>query len=158
MRINLVSVEDSLMTVGLRKLISYTKSFHSDLGSYFIPLKRNRSIWRMLTGDFGDVSGLNDSNPEEIRRVAQTLAKSDIVGFSCMTGYADLAKAIMRDIKTLNPNAYIIWGGIHPIIHPEDAIQHADAICNGEGEYPLEEFITAWKEGKDFTKNPKLLV
>ena len=108
MRINLVSVEDSLMTVGLRKLISYTKSLHSDLGSYFIPLKRNRSIWRMATGDFGDVSGLSDSNPEEIRRVAETLSKADIVGFSCMTGYADLAKSIMRDIKNLNPNQPII--------------------------------------------------
>lgn len=29
----------------------------------------------------------------------------------------------------------MIWGGIHPIIYPEDAISaDVDAICSGEGE------------------------
>jgi radical SAM superfamily enzyme YgiQ (UPF0313 family) len=46
----------------------------------------------------------------------------------------------------------MIWGGIHPIIHPEDAITaEVDAICTGEGEFAFEEFFEAWTSGRDYT-------
>ena len=54
-----------------------------------------------------------------------------MVAFSSMTGYAKLTAAIIAEIRDINPRAYIVWGGIHPIIVPEDAILHADAICTG---------------------------
>ena len=43
-------------------------------------------------------------------------------------------------------------GGIHPIIVPEDAIQHADAICTGEGEFAFAEFFDAFKNGRDYLR------
>jgi radical SAM superfamily enzyme YgiQ (UPF0313 family) len=48
---------------------------------------------------------------------------------------------IIATIRELNSKAYIVWGGIHPIIHPEDAIKHADAICTGEGEFAFKNFL-----------------
>ena len=45
-----------------------------------------------------------------------------------------------------------MWGGIHPIIHSEDAIQaDVDAICTGEGEFAFEEFLSLYRDGRDFT-------
>jgi radical SAM superfamily enzyme YgiQ (UPF0313 family) len=47
---------------------------------------------------------------------------------------------------------YQIWGGIHPIIHPEDAIlADVDAICTGEGEFAFTELYEAMREDRDYT-------
>src|SRR5439155_27367163 len=72
-------------------------------------------------------------------------------GFSSMSGYADLTRALLREVRRLNPKAYLMWGGIHPIMAPEDAIKDADGICVGEGEFAFERFFAAFKDGKDFT-------
>lgn len=76
---------------------------------------------------------------EQIDEVAHGLTDADLVGFSSMTGYAELTRSIVARLRALRPDAYIIWGGIHPIIHPEDAITaDVDAICTGEGELAFE--------------------
>jgi len=59
-------------------------------------------------------------------------------------------------VRELSPDTYQIWGGIHPIIQPEDAIlADVDAICVGEGEFAFEELLACLKEGRDptHTKN-----
>jgi radical SAM superfamily enzyme YgiQ (UPF0313 family) len=45
---------------------------------------------------------------------------------------------------------YIIWGGIHAIINPEDAITaEVDAICTGEGEFAFHELFESLQGGRD---------
>ena len=61
---------------------------------------------------------------------------------------------IIASIRKLNSKAYIVWGGIHPIIHPEDAIKHADAVCTGEGEFAFKNFLELFRSGKDYTTAP----
>ena len=67
-----------------------------------------------------------------------------------MTPFADLTKKIVQYTREINPNTYMVWGGIHPSVYPEDAIKYVDAICVGEGEYSFREFILAFKSGNDF--------
>ena len=71
-----------------------------------------------------------------------------------MTQYSTTVQKIIADIRNINPRAYIIWGGIHAIIHPEDAIKHADAVCTGEGEFAFKNFFDLFRTGKDYTKSP----
>jgi radical SAM superfamily enzyme YgiQ (UPF0313 family) len=48
-----------------------------------------------------------------------------------------------------------MWGGIHPIMAPEDAIEaDVDAVCIGEGELAFEQFFDRFREGEDFTSTP----
>jgi anaerobic magnesium-protoporphyrin IX monomethyl ester cyclase len=55
-------------------------------------------------------------------------------------------------LRTIDASTFIVWGGIHPIIHPEDAIgAEVDAICTGEGEFAFEEFFTKFSNGHDYT-------
>jgi len=56
--------------------------------------------------------------------------------------------------RKINSKTYIVWGGIHAIVHPEDAIKHADAVCTGEGEFAFKTFLDLYKNGKDFTTAP----
>src|SRR3712207_509689 len=93
----------------------------------------------LIRGTFGTEGELGDDGVDEI---AEHLAKADMIGFPSMTGYAELTRRIAKRVRTINPSTYMIWGGIHPIIHPEDAIRaEVDAICTGEGEFAFEEFL-----------------
>src|SRR5262249_7142616 len=77
--------------------------------------------------------------------------KSDMVCFSSMSGYAPLTRDLMTRIREMNPHAYIVWGGIRPIMDPDDAIQSdADAICTGEGEFAFEYFWQRFLTGRNF--------
>ena len=90
---------------------------------------------------------------DEVEEIAQELANADVVAFSSMTGYADLTKELATRVRELNPKAYTMWGGIHPIIYPEDAIKaDVDAICTGEGELAFAEWLHHFENGSDFSK------
>ena len=148
MRIGLVCVEDGLMSVGIRKMAAYVRTLHPDTTVHYVPYTNYRSLAAILLGRYGECA---DVPAERIREVAEPLARYDLLGFSSMTGYASLTAEIIRAVRALDPSTYVVWGGIHPIVVPEEAIQHADAVCTGEGELAFEEFLDAFREGRDFT-------
>ena len=96
----------------------------------------------------------NSLSAEDIDLIADSVCDADIVGFSSMTQYADATAEVIAAIRQRNPKAYIVWGGIHPIMEPEDAIKHADAICTGEGEFAFAFFLEGFKNGEPATKTP----
>jgi radical SAM superfamily enzyme YgiQ (UPF0313 family) len=103
-----------------------------------------------LKGSAGFEANLGD---EEVDEIARHIAGADIVGYSSMTGYADLTRRVITRVRELNPGGYQIWGGIHPIIHPEDAIlADVDAICTGEGEFAFHELYELFRDGRDHTE------
>ncbi len=56
----------------------------------------------------------------------------DLVGISCMTGAAARAYEIAALFRSRG--VPVILGGMHPTFVPEEASQHADAVCVGEAE------------------------
>ena len=150
MQINLVNVEDGLIALGFRKMASFTKSINPNTKSFHVTLANYRSLSNTLRGTYGQAIEVAD---DVIREIAEPLAQADIVGFSSMTGYAALTKTIIQAVRTINPDAFIVWGGIHPIIHPEDAILSSDAICVGEGELAFKNFLDAYKDkSRDYSE------
>ncbi len=88
---------------------------------------------------------------ELVDAIAEDLVDADILGFSSMTGYANVTSRIIRGVREKSKQPYIIWGGVHPIICPEDAIKaDVDAICTGEGEMAFREFFELFSQGRDF--------
>ena len=148
-KIRLACVEDGLENMGFRKFAGYVKSIYNDTKVMYVPTGNLRSIVRVLTE-----KGAGELTNDDIYKVAEFLAKGEIVGISSMTQYSSTVHKLIKDIRKINPNIFIVWGGIHPIIHPEDAIKHADAICTGEGEYAFKEFLELYETGKDYTTTP----
>ncbi len=150
MRVRMVCLEDGITSCGFRKMAAYVLRLNADTEAWYVTTNRYRGIRNALFGGLGSGGDLND---EEVDEVARGLAESDLIGFSSMTGYADLTHRIVRRVRQLNPSVFMIWGGIHPIINPEDAITgDVDAICTGEGEFAFAEFFDAFKEGRDHTR------
>lgn len=148
MRINVVSVEDGIDNLGFRKMSAFVRHINPDTGVYYVPTGNLRSLYRTLV-----MQGAGQQDEIDVCRIAEAVADADLVGFSSMTPYSDVTKAIIAKLRAINPKAFILWGGIHPIIHPDDAIAHADGICTGEGEFAFQRFFAAFEAGRDYTKS-----
>lgn len=144
--IRLVCVEDGLENIGFRKFAAYIKSIHSKTTIAYVPTGNWRGFIKLMSEKGAGVLTDNDIN-----EVAKFMAEGDIAAFSSMTQYSKTVHEIIAKIRKIKPSTYIVWGGIHAIIHPEDAIEHADAVCTGEGEFAFKTFLNSFKNGKDFT-------
>ena len=149
LKIRLACVEDGLDNIGFRKIAGYIKSIHNDTKVAYIPTGNFRGYLRIMSE-----KGAGGLSKEDIYNSAKFLAEGDLVGLSSMTQYSTVVHKIIADIRKINPEAYIMWGGIHAIIHPEDAIKHADAVCTGEGEFAFKTFLDLFRSGKDHTTTP----
>ncbi len=144
----MVCLEDGITSCGFRKMAAHVARLNADTEAMYVTTGRYRGIRAALFG-LGSGGGLTD---DEVDEIAQGLVGADLVGFSSMTGYADLTRLVSRRLRALDPSVYQVWGGIHPIIQPEDAITaDVNAICTGEGEFAFEEFFAAFTDSRDFT-------
>ena len=149
MQVRLVCLEDGITSCGFRKIAAYVSQLNPETESCYVSTNNYRSIKNAVKGNYAGRGEMDDAEVEEI---AHGLAGSDLVGFSSMTGYSDLTRRVIKRLREIDPSTFIMWGGIHPIIHPEDAIlADVDAICNGEGEFAFEEFFQLFQEGRDYT-------
>ncbi len=146
MKISMISLEDGITATGFRKVAAYVEKLNPDTRIAYVGTRRYRSMWKSFVRKMGDIAEFTD---DEIDNVAQGVAKNaDVIAFSSMTGYSGLTKRIAKRVREIAPQAYTMWGGIHPIIYPEDAITaDIDAICTGEGEFAFEEVYDALQRG-----------
>ncbi|MFC1544326.1 B12-binding domain-containing radical SAM protein [Gemmatimonadota bacterium] len=74
-------------------------------------------------------------------------ADADLVGLSFMTFNAPRAYAIADRFRA-ERGIPVIFGGYHPSFLPEEALQHADAVCIGEAECNVPRMIEDFRSGK----------
>jgi radical SAM superfamily enzyme YgiQ (UPF0313 family) len=92
---------------------------------------------------------------EDIEIVASLLTdeiKPNVVGISvsCSSFYRTAVK-LTHDLREKGFNGLVAWGGIHPILCPEDCIDHADLAFTGEAEVPWIEFLDRVESGESFS-------
>jgi anaerobic magnesium-protoporphyrin IX monomethyl ester cyclase len=147
MRIAFVSVENSLVAIGFRRMAALARTIQPELGVFFVVPFRASSIWNRLR-----TKAYQYKDDPEIDSIASHLAKWEMVCFSSMSTHAAYIGDLIQAVRTKNPNTFIVWGGIHATVAPEDAILYADAVCVGEGERALPEFLILFSEGHDYTR------
>lgn len=72
--------------------------------------------------------------------------EADLIGISFMTFNAPHAYEIADKFRN-EKRKKVIVGGYHPTFMPEEALQHADAVCIGEAEKNVPAMITDLKTG-----------
>jgi anaerobic magnesium-protoporphyrin IX monomethyl ester cyclase len=70
------------------------------------------------------------------------------MSLSCTT-YFEVGTEIAKRIRSEMPGVVQLWGGVHATLCPEDCLEHADYVCQGEGEYPTLEIVEALIRGED---------
>lgn len=78
------------------------------------------------------------TTPDLAPSIKKALAATPLfVGISSMTGYQiRYGLAIAQSVRDLNPDIPLVWGGVHPTIHPDSTAQHplVDIAVIGDGE------------------------
>lgn len=115
---------------------------HQPLGAAYIS--------SMLKREGHRVTSINlDDGRDYLERIKQLAP--DILAYSCATSRSRYYFDINRKIKAIHP-CLSIFGGPHPTFFPQTIEEDGvDAICSGEGEYPMLEMVTALNEGRDPT-------
>ena len=133
----LLFVGTSLSSNGFRRIASLAREVAPETKICFVMISNNRSIPGIL--------GLKPYTPalttENIKDIAHAFKQVDILGISCMSLEAEQCKKIVAEIRHINPGVFVIWGGVHAIIAPEDLIEYADALCVNEGDMAFPELF-----------------
>ncbi|MBN1645146.1 B12-binding domain-containing radical SAM protein [Candidatus Woesearchaeota archaeon] len=81
------------------------------------------------------------SDKDEINKVLNK--KYDLVGISAMSSMIDDAFWIAKITKEKNPKTFVIIGGPHATVLPEETLKNPciDAVCIGEGELTFAELV-----------------
>jgi anaerobic magnesium-protoporphyrin IX monomethyl ester cyclase len=107
----------------------------------YYPLHGMMSISATLKASGHQVELVMETKPElavkELLRI-----KPDVIGFSTLIAIGDLewSVEVANSLKNqLSSSTLILIGGLYPTIFPDKVIDNksVDAICLGEGEYPL---------------------
>jgi radical SAM superfamily enzyme YgiQ (UPF0313 family) len=102
-----------------------------------------------------NVEGLEDEGLWQL--VAEF--QPDIAGFSVITPNYPVARKQIRKLKQLRADVWILAGGIHATLFPDDLIADgADVVVLGEGEPVILELVAGLEEGRDLCSLPGLLV
>ena len=132
MKVVLVSLH-SLRSYSVPYLHALVEQEGHDVKSVFFKLTTSRATE-------GDVKAFVD--------LIEDLAPQ-VVGFSVMSTFYKIAAHLTHLIKQ-KTKAFVVWGGIHPTVCPEECLEHADAVCVGEGEGALLELLAALDSGSDY--------
>ncbi len=84
-----------------------------------------------------------EKDPLEALRKALAAEQYHVAGISCMSVEFLGGVEVAGEIRRLSPRTFIIFGGQHPTIMPEQVMRLdcADAICLGEGEDAWSDFL-----------------
>jgi anaerobic magnesium-protoporphyrin IX monomethyl ester cyclase len=96
-------------------------------------------------------------SPEAIGRLVELARGSQLIGLSVMTHHQTIAKELTQTLKSALA-APVIWGGIHPTVQPEECLQTADMVCQGEGETAMVELAGRIDRGEDFAGLPGIWI
>ncbi|MBW8049140.1 MAG: B12-binding domain-containing radical SAM protein [Cytophagales bacterium] len=70
----------------------------------------------------------------------------DIVGISCMTANAPRAYEVGKEFKKRGKT--VVFGGMHPTVLPDEALQYGDTVVIGEAEGAWENLLADYLEGE----------
>jgi len=80
-----------------------------------------------------------------------------VVCYSFTTGVQQTIAGLNLQLKEVLPGIKAIAGGPHVTVVPEFLEEHGiDAICQGEGEYAVVDFVNAVEQGGDLTQIPNV--
>ena len=96
------------------------------------------------------------SEAELFHRKVEKL-RPTVVGFYSTAEQFDYVKRLVQEVPQ---GIFTVCGGPHPTCYPEciESVPRLDAVCVGEGEYPMLELVQALEKGTDHTRIRNLWV
>ena len=132
MNLKLVSVEAGVAAIGFRRIAASARHVFPETEIYFITPDNLYSFSSHFAPHKTSLI-----HEKDISTIAKELSDANVVAFSSMTASSQYVELICAEIKKINPKCFILWGGVHPTLYPEDSLKHVDCVCIGEGEVTI---------------------
>lgn len=120
------------------------------------------SVSAVLKEEGNQVSLYHMLQPEKKEDFCSKLEQeeADVIGFTTRTTFYPSIKELTAWAREACPSSFIICGGYHASLVPEEIMELSavDAVCIGEGEYPLLELCRGLEQGEDVSKINNLWV
>jgi anaerobic magnesium-protoporphyrin IX monomethyl ester cyclase len=101
---------------------------------------------------------LTPQNQHQIKTLLENFDPKLICFYSVSTTYR-FVKNLSREYKQKHPSTFLLAGGCHVSLNPNEAITDAfDAICIGEGEYPTLELVSQLEQNSSPSKIQNLWI
>lgn len=86
--------------------------------------------------------------------------KPEVVGITCTTPLYPHARSVAERVKSILPDSWVIFGGVHPSVVPEYTLKNsrADIIVVGEGEQAMPQLARLFPDARAASKTPGALV
>jgi len=138
--------------LGVRHISAFLRSKGCTPVILFFETKKYLQQWELsdyFTTQVLDENAHFEENVELLVSFLKDL-RPDIVGISLTSVTFEPARHITSRIKK-DVGSFIVWGGVHALLCPEECIEWADAVCVGEGEHAVWELIQQWSESGSIT-------
>jgi radical SAM superfamily enzyme YgiQ (UPF0313 family) len=156
MRIAFIAPYDEF-ALGIRSISSFLKARGHAVSRIF--LKMVFELWRWP--EVAVSEGAADVGPRgffahpcrvttrEADLLIEKLAdlRVQLVGISLSSNITNLGEFLTRRIHQ-DLGVPVVWGGIDPTLHPDKAVEVADFVCEGEGEYAMADLAAALETGQ----------
>jgi radical SAM superfamily enzyme YgiQ (UPF0313 family) len=141
-------------------LISPGGTFFSkrrDFGEYVENSREMQTILHYWSGIGASLPTIAGATPgdEELRIIDENIEainfneSCDLVGITAITQQTNRAYEIADEFR--KRGRYVVMGGIHATVLPEEAMEHVDTVFVGEGENTWPVFIRDFKNGSPKT-------
>jgi len=107
------------------------------------------------------VAGANNPWHKSFSLINKTIAEFTprLICFSPVVSQYNFIKKVAASLKAEWPDIFLIAGGVHATLNPSEVIEASfDALCVGEGEYPLLELCAQLEAGQTPHKIPNLWI
>jgi radical SAM superfamily enzyme YgiQ (UPF0313 family) len=96
------------------------------------------------------------SNKEKFLALVKEV-NPEVIAFSIMSISAESCKSVIKEVRQLGSNAFIVVGGPHPTYYPRFIQEsEADAICVGEGDNAFADLLRTIEAGSGHENIPNI--
>lgn len=81
-------------------------------------------------------------------QIGEICADCPIVGISLMSNYYHQSVQLTEALRARG-SSFVIWGGVHATLQPDECLAYADAIAVGEAEESMVDLADCWASGGD---------
>ena len=135
-------------------IASYTRPYALGLRHICACLKAAGHSVQMIFMSSPRDGSTPDYNASLLRDFVARARQSDVIGLSLMTNSFHRACALTSALREAEVSVPIVWGGVHATIAPEECLEHADAVCVGEGEESMVSLVQAIEKRETPTDTP----
>ncbi len=135
-------------TYGLNIIAAQLKKLGIEVSVLYLAEISVPSVYSQAVMAAKNAPGCTKFSEPVIEQVIDFCKGASLVGISLLTSGFFNAVQLTNRIKESIGNIPIIWGGKHPTINPTECLQYADAVCLGEGDIALTEYVRSLMRGK----------